>query len=291
MRRPYLIAEAGINHNGDIRKAFELIDIAVEAGWDIVKFQKRDPDTCVPEDQKTLPKMWKGKEMTYLEYKKDIEFGLEEYKQINAYCNNKGIDWTVSVWDIPSAEFMMDNFKDDIPFIKLPSACITDRELINYFNENHPDMPILISNGMSTESEMDNAIHAIKNLYGVLHCNSSYPANKYELDLAYIPALKTKTRYKNNYSCWNFPSVGYSGHEEDPLNPCLYAFAAGAEIIERHITYDRQAEGSDHKCSLQKMAMITLREELEEVGKILGTPELKIYSGEYSARKKLRREA
>lgn len=111
------------------------------------------------------------------------------------------------------------------------------------------------------------------------------------LDLAYIPILKTKIKYKNNYSYWDFPSVGYSGHEEDPLNPCLYAFVAEAEIIERHITYDRQAEGSDHKCNLQKIAMITLKEELEEVGKILGTPELKMYSGEYSVRKKLRKEA
>ena len=290
MRRPYLIAEIGINHNGDIRKAFELIDIAVEAGWDMVKFQKRDADVCVPEDQKNLPKMWKGKEMTYLEYKKDIEFGLEEYKQIRAYCNRAGINWTVSVWDLPSAQFMMENFKDDIPFIKIPSACITDNKLIDYFNKEHSDMPILISNGMSEEYEMDKAIEKIKNLYGVLHCNSSYPADKYELDLAYIPRLKEKIKHKNNVSYWNYPAVGYSGHEEDPLNPCLFAFAAGAEIIERHITYDKKAEGSDHKCSLQKMAMIMLREELEEVGRILGEPMLTIYPSEYSARKKLRRE-
>ncbi len=287
---PYLIAEIGINHNGHLENVFKLIDQAVEAGWNMVKFQKRDPDICVPESQKNNIKTWEGQQMTYLEYKKKIEFGLEEYKQINQYCKKKGIEWTVSVWDIPSAQFMMNNFKNDIPFIKIPSACITNIKLLNYFNINHPDMPLLISDGMSDIFELRTAIVTIKNLYGVLHCNSSYPANTKELDISFIGELKKSLDSEYDQGFFDrYPIVGYSGHDTTLLS-CSLATACGARVIEKHITLDQTMEGTDHSCSLQLYGMKALKEALQNTIDILGYPSLKCYPSEIEIKKKLRGE-
>ena len=125
----YVIAEIGINHNGDINLAIEMMEKAKLIGANCVKFQKRNPDICVPEEQKNVARFWKNKEMTYLDYKKDIEFGKEEYDKIAAAAKRIGIDWTASVWDVDSLHFM-EQYKDVIPFIKIPSACITDFELL-----------------------------------------------------------------------------------------------------------------------------------------------------------------
>lgn len=287
---PYLIAEIGINHNGYLDNALKLIDQAVAAGWNMVKFQKRDPDTCVPQWQKDKPRIWEGQEMTYLEYKKKIEFGLHEYTTINEYCKDKGIEWTVSVWDIPSAKFMMENFKQDIPFIKIPSACITDIKLLNYFNVNHPDMPLLISDGMSDIFELRTAIVSIKNLYGVLHCNSSYPANPKELDISYIGELKKSfdSEYQQGFFD-RYPIVGYSSHDEGGFLSCSLAVACGARVIEKHITLDCHMEGTDHKCSMEKRGMIDLKTILQNTVDILGYPNLKCYKSEEEVKKKLRK--
>lgn len=287
---PYLIAEIGINHNGHLNKALELIDQAVAAGWNMVKFQKRDPDICVPEDQKNKPKIWEGQKMTYLEYKKKIEFGYEEYQIINQYCKEKGIDWTVSVWDIPSAKFMIRYFKDDIPFIKIPSACITDMALLRFFKNNCPDMPLLISDGMSDIFELRQAIVEIPNLYGVLHCNSSYPAKYNELDISFIGELKKS--FNNEYSQGFFdryPLVGYSGHEENFFLSCPLALACGADIIEKHVTLDKTMEGSDHSCSMEPQEMKHLKVILQGAVDMLGAPGLRCYPSEEEVKKKLRK--
>lgn len=289
-KMPYLIAEIGINHNGSLENAFKLIDQAVEAGWNMVKFQKRDPDICVPEDQKNKSRTWQGKKMTYLEYKKSIEFGKQEYELINEYCKKKNIQWTVSVWDIPSAEFMMTYFKQDIPFIKIPSACITDIKLLNYFNINHPDMPLLISDGMSDIFELRRAIASIKNLHGVLHCNSSYPAAYEELDISFIAELRKSldNEYQQGFF-EKYPLVGYSGHDEGGFVSSPLAVACGAEIIERHITLDCNMEGSDHKCSMEKQDMIELKTILLGTITVLGYPSLRCYKSEEEVKKKLRK--
>lgn len=170
----YIIAEIGINHNGNLETALKMIDAAKEAGADCVKFQKRNPDKCVPEHQKNQPRTFLGEEMTYLEYKKRIEFGTYDYWCISNHCKKIGIDWTVSVWDLDSVEFMK-QFINCIPFIKIPSALITDLELMHAVNQLN--IPIVMSNGMSTFEEIITPIQYFNNITTILHCNSSYPSN------------------------------------------------------------------------------------------------------------------
>ena len=191
----YIIAEIGINHNGDIKIAKELIDIAKVAGCDVVKFQKRNPDICVPEHQKSVMRDTPWGRMTYLEYKYKVEFGKKEYDEINEYCNSRNIDWTASPWDLDSLDFLNTY---DVPFIKIPSALLTDLELIKKTTET--GKKIIISTGMSTLDEIDSAVSTIKNVnanaeFSILHCNSSYPAPNNELNLRCIETLK------NRYNC------------------------------------------------------------------------------------------
>lgn len=271
----YIIAEIGINHNGDLDIALEMIKAAKAAGADCVKFQKRNPDVCVPEDQKNKPRIFQGKEMTYLDYKKAIEFGEYEYDKINEFCHQIGIDWTVSVWDVDSVYFM-ETYKYDIPFIKIPSACITDYELINAVNDL--DVPVIMSDGMSTFKEINDAVRRFTQLYGILHCNSSYPCNENDLDLNVI-----KT-YKTMYT----PTIGYSGHEIGYF-PTLIAVAAGAQIIERHFTLDKNMEGTDQKASLEPNEFKQMVHEIYRVNAILGDTTPHVYAAEEEVKKKLRK--
>ena len=270
------IGEIGINHNGDINIALHLIDMAKEYGIDVVKFQKRNPDVCVPERMKNTHRTFKGKEMTYLEYKHQLEFDKKEYDLINQYCKQVGIKWTASVWDVDSVKFM-ERYKDDIPFIKIPSACITDTELLDAVNKL--GVPVIMSNGMSTEYEITEAINSIHNLYGILHCNSSYPANESELDLNVIPAFKHR-----------FPQlkIGFSTHCTS-IFPIIVANILGADIIEAHITYDKSAEGTDHKASLDTADLAELKDEMQRVNKMLGNDYITCYNSEKVVRDKLRR--
>jgi len=270
------IGEIGINHNGDLNIALQLIKEAKRCGVDVVKFQKRNPDVCVPEHQKTQKRIWKNEEMTYLEYKYDVEFDQTEYDIINDYCKKNGIQWTVSVWDVDSVEFMK-RYTDDIPFVKIPSACITDMELLNAVNEW--GVPVIISDGMSTEEEIKNAISALNNLCGIMHCNSTYPALDNELDLNVI------TSYQKKYP---HLKVGYSGHEVDTL-PTIVAMSLGAELIERHITLDKNMEGSDHKCSLNIDELKKLLIDLGRIKKILGNNTVTLYDSELIMKNKLRK--
>ena len=192
MKKTYIIAEIGINHQGDINIAKRLIDIAAAAGCDAVKFQKRNPDVCVPEAQKNKPRSWQGVDMTYLEYKYKVEFGKEEYDEIDRYCKQQGIDWSASPWDTDSVEFLS---QYNIPFIKLPSAWLTNDKLLAACVEKFPK--VIFSTGMSTEEEIDHAVDTLrtaqakykkKHPIGLLHCNSTYPAPVNELNLS---AIKT----------------------------------------------------------------------------------------------------
>lgn len=270
------IAEIGINHNGSLDIAMKLIDIAKESGADVVKFQKRNLNKCIPKSQRNVNRDTPWGEMTYFEYKKRLEFGKEEYDKIDEYCKKLDIKWSASVWDIDSLRFIT---QYDIPFVKIPSACITDIELLKEIKKY--SIPVIMSTGMSSKEEVCEAIKAIEGFdLTIMHCNSSYPAAEDELDLNTIKKLKEMfPRYK----------VGYSGHEEGIL-PTVIARTLGAEVLERHITLDKNMWGTDQKASLDPKELAELILNLKNAEVWLGKSEIKCYSSEEKVKKKLRRE-
>ena len=252
MEKVYIIAEIGINHNGDIQTAKKLIDVASLAGCDAVKFQKRNPDVCVPEAQKTKMKDTPWGEMTYLEYKYRMEFGQDQYDYLSNYCRERDIEWSASPWDLDSLQFL-DQY--DIPFIKIPSAMLTNKELIEA--SCHTGKKVILSTGMSTLEEVDDAVGWMKNItnnFAILHCNSSYPAALEDLNLSCIQTLK------HRYDC----EVGYSGHEFR-LGTSVASVYLGATIIERHITLDRSMWGSDHLASVEPQGLVKLVKGVREL--------------------------
>lgn len=282
MKRTYIIAEIGINHQGDISLAKKLIDIAASAGCDAVKFQKRNPEVCVPEEQKNKPRRWQGIDMTYLEYKNKIEFGKVEYDQIDRYCKQQGITWSASPWDEDSIEFLK---QYDLPFIKVPSAMLTNHELLTSCMKSK--MRVILSTGMSTAEEIDEAINVLRKAkhffenphpIGLLHCNSSYPAPLEELNLA---AIKTLTKMYPDCE------IGYSGHEMT-LGTTVASTLLGASIIERHITLDRNMEGSDHSCSVTPWGLFKLVQGVRDLEKAYGNGLIQVTDTEKKVRKKLR---
>jgi len=266
------IAEVGINHNGSLELAKELIDLAVRSKCDVVKFQKRNPDICVPEDQKNKLKETPWGVMTYLDYKKKIEFSEVEYDEIDRYCKTQGIQWTASVWDEDSLVFIT---QYDIPFIKVPSAKITDIDLLEKIKST--GIKSVMSCGMSTEEEIDVAVKVLDPM-AILWCNSSYPAKDSELNLNVIQYLK-----------WKYPStkIGYSGHEEG-ISACIVAKTLGAEIIERHITLSRSMWSTDQAASLIYDQTWRLVRDLNKINIWKGETEITVFDSEEKIRKKLR---
>jgi N-acetylneuraminate synthase len=273
----FLIAEIGLNHNSDMQIAKKLIDASFACGWDCVKFQKRTPDKCVPEHQKNVIRDTPWGKMTYLDYRKKIEFGESEYSYIKNYCKEKPILWTASAWDMPSLHFLL---KYDVPFIKIPSAKLTHYELLR--TAAMSGKPVLLSTGMSTVEEIDMAVGLLQGYskdFALMHTNSSYPAPLEEINLLTIPFLKER------YGC----EVGYSGHEYG-LEPTVIAVALGARIIERHITLDHNMWGSDQEASLEIHAMDMLQKRIREVLISLGDGIKKVTEKEMVVRDKLRDE-
>ena len=270
----YFIAEIGINHNGDLNIAKKLIDASHATNWDCVKFQKRNPDVCVPDKQKNIIRDTPWGKIPYIEYKHKVEFGKDEYDEISKYCREKNIDWTVSVWDIDSVDFIK-NY--DVPFIKIPSAMLTNHELIE--STINLNKHIILSTGMSTLDEIDKAVDVMKGNceYTLLHCNSTYPAKDDELNLRVINTLQKR------YDC----PIGYSGHERD-LEAPLIAITLGARIIERHVTLSHEMWGTDHQSSLDVHAMDMLKKRADKVLPMLGSEIKTITDGEISVREKLR---
>lgn len=272
----FMIAEIGLNHNGSIEIAKKLIDAAFACNWQCVKFQKRTPEICVPENQKNILRDTPWGKMTYLEYRHKVEFGHDEYSYIEKYCKEKPIYWTASVWDIPSLNFIL---QYDVPFIKVPSAKLTEDELLREVAKS--GKPVILSTGMSTMEEVDNAVNILEKYadgnYVLMHTNSSYPTPIEELNLLTIKLLKER------YNC----IVGYSGHEYD-LEPSVFAVVLGAKIIERHVTLDHNMWGSDHFASLEVHAMDLLYKRLKNVDIILGNGMKKLGQHEMEVRKKLR---
>jgi len=274
MNRTYIIAEIGINHNGSIDTAKKLIDIAAVAGCDAVKFQKRNPDVCVPDHQKSIIRETPWGTMTYLEYKHKIEFGKTEYDEIDSYCKTKGIAWSASPWDLDSLNFLN---QYDIPFIKIPSAMLTNDELL--VASVNTGKKIILSVGMSTEYEIDHAVEILKksNNFALLHCNSTYPAPINELNLSAVKTLKEK------YGC----EVGYSGHEFR-LGTTVSSIYLGASIIERHITLDRTMWGTDHMSSVEPQGLIKLVKGIRELEEAYGDGKIQITESQIPVRNKLR---
>ena len=284
MDKTYIIGEIGINHQGDLSIAKRLIDIAAAAGCDAVKFQKRNPDVCVPEDQKNKPRTWQGKEMTYLEYKYKVEFGQEEYDEIDDYCRKQGIAWSASPWDMDSLKFLE---RYDIPFIKVPSAMLTNDELLEGCVRS--GKRVIFSTGMSTQEEIDHAVGVLRQAkkdyvslhddkIGLLHCNSTYPAPINELNLSAIKTLQDK-----------YPDfeIGYSGHELT-IGTTVASVLLGASIIERHITLDRNMEGSDHSASVTPWGLFKLVSGIRELESAYGDGVVKVTDSEKPVREKLR---
>ena len=278
MKKTFIIAEIGINHNGSMTTAKKLIDIAALSGCDCVKFQKRDPEVCVPEHQKSVMRSTPWGEMTYLEYKHKVEFSEEQYDEIDAYCQNKGISWTASPWDLGSLDFLLSY--DTTPFIKLPSALLTDTELLTASAKS--GKKIILSTGMSTLGEIDEAVEILRSHAGdnfaLLHCNSSYPAPLEDLNLSCIKTLKDR------YNC----EVGYSGHEFR-LGTTVAAVYLGASILERHITLDRTMWGSDHMSSVEPQGLIKLVKGVRELETALGNGTKVVTEAEEKIKKKLRK--
>jgi N-acetylneuraminate synthase len=274
LEKTYLIAEVGINHNGDVEFVKKIADYAIVFGWDCVKLQKRNPDKSTPEDQKNVIKETPWGRMTYLEYKHKMELNREQYNEIANHCSGK-IDFTASVWDIDSADFMAEY---DVPFIKIPSAHLTDDELLHHLCGKK--IPLLLSTGMSSLKEVDHAVEIVKGYtdnFAILHSTSTYPAAIHELNLNVIPA------FQERYHC----VVGYSGHEFG-LVTTVVTICMGAKIIERHVTLQRTLWGTDQMASVEPQGMIKITQEVRALEKALGTGVKKVYDSELPIRKKLR---
>jgi N-acetylneuraminate synthase len=268
------IAEIGINHNGDLDLAKKLIDSALLAGVDVVKFQKRDLELAIPLDQREQIRETPWGQMTYMEYKKKIEFGKEQYDEIAAYCKSKSIRWTASVWDINSLNFLL-NY--DIPFIKIPSACVTDIDLLKAAKESK--LPIIMSTGMSTIDEIRAAVSIFEKDYPLtlLYCKSSYPTPDSELNLNGMLTLKKEFGFK----------VGFSGHE-DGVTQTLSAVILGAEVIERHITLNKRSWGTDQTISMDPGELRNIINNIKRISVLMGSGEISVQPSELPNREKLR---
>ena len=271
----YIIAEIGINHNGDIELAKQLIKIAKDSGCDAVKFQKRNPDVCVPEKQKSVMRETPWGYITYLDYKYKVEFEKKEYDIIDEYCKQLNIHWFASPWDVDSVQFLS---QYDLPALKVPSASLNDTDLLLAMKKTK--IPIIISTGMSMQQEVDDAVNLLSDTQlAILHCVSTYPTPPEELNLN---VLKTFQK--------NYPNliVGYSGHETG-LSTTYAAVALGAKIVERHITLDRAMWGTDHSASIEPQGLKTLVSNIRDIEVAMGDGIKNITAGELPIREKLRR--
>jgi N-acetylneuraminate synthase len=270
----YIIAEIGINHNGDVEIARKLIDAAVSAGVTAVKFQKRTPELCVPPAQQGVMRETPWGYISYLDYRYKVEFGQAEYAEINRYCKEKGIDWFTSVWDVPSVEFM-EQFQPVC--YKIPSASLTDHELLRCLKDT--GRPLVLSTGMSTMEQIHTAVDILgQDNLAITHATSTYPCDPEELNLMMIQTLRS------TFTC----PIGYSGHEVG-LIPSVVAVSLGACMVERHITLDRAMWGGDQAASVEPGGFDRLVKYIRVTEKSLGDGKKQVYASELPSLKKLRR--
>lgn len=271
----YVIAEIGLNHNGDVELATQLIDVAADSGAQAVKFQKRTPEVSTPEHMKAVPRVTPWGTMTYLEYRHRVEFSREQYVEIGDYATLRGLDWFASPWDEPSVDFLEDL---NVVAHKVASASVTDLSMLRKLADT--GKPIILSTGMSTLNQIDRAVAVFdpRNLI-ILHATSTYPLPAEEANIRMIATLQE--RYAG------IP-IGYSGHERG-LQISIAAVALGAAVVERHITLDRTMWGSDHAASLEPQGFEHLIRDIRIVGEALGDGVKRIYPGELAPLAKLRR--
>jgi N-acetylneuraminate synthase len=270
----YVIGEIGINHNGDLDVAKELIGIAASAGCDAVKFQKRTPEICVPQDQRDRERETPWGVMTYMAYRKRVEFGKDEYTEIAAHCADNGLDWFVSPWDVPSVDFT-EQF--DPVCYKIASACLTDTELLQRVRDT--GRSVILSTGMSTIDQIRAAVATLGTEHLILtHCTSTYPCPADEINLSAMATLRAE------FGC----PVGYSGHESG-LQISIAAAALGACVIERHITLDRAMWGSDQAASLEPNGLMRLVRDIRVVEDAVGDGVKRVYDSELPLIERLRR--
>lgn len=277
----YCIAELGINHQGNLDTAFKLIDAAKEAGCDAVKFQKRTVEAVYTEEELAKPR-----DSVFGNTNRDLKEGLElseaQYRAIDRYCADAGVEWSASCWDLASVGLIA-GFTP--PWLKIPSALITDHALLQAYRAT--GLPILMSTGMSSWEEIDAAVDVL-GVYGgptlptpaltLLHCHSSYPSPLEEINLACIRSFQER---------YGLP-VGYSSHTVSPW-PCLMAAVYGAEVIEFHLTLDRAMWGSDQAASLEPAAAKKLVTEIRTWERCKGDGDKRVYASEIPTREKLRR--
>lgn len=269
----FIIAEIGINHNGSVALAKKMIDIAITTGCDAVKFQKRTINVVYTKAE--LDKERKSVfGNTNRDLKEGLEFGFEEYTEIDRYCKEKGILWFASCWDEQSVDFI-DQF--NVPCYKIASASLTDDNLLRYTRSK--GKPILLSTGMSTMEEIEHAIEILgKDDLIIYHCTSTYPSNAEETNLKAIQV------FKDMFNC----PIGYSGHERG-VTPSVLAVALGANSVERHITVDRTNWGSDQAASLEMAGLYHMVRDIRQVPELLGDGNKIVYPREIPIIDKLRR--
>jgi N-acetylneuraminate synthase len=270
-----IIAEIGINHNGDISMAKKLISMAKNCGCDYVKFQKRNPDICVPENQKKQMRETPWGYISYLDYKKKIEFSKDDYKIIDDYCKEQKIEWFASVWDLDSLKFI-EQF--NVSTHKIASALVTNLELLKEVAKCKKYT--FISTGMCELEDIDKAVDIFKKAnceFELMHSVSTYPADEKDLNLSLI------NFYKKRYNC----NVGYSGHEAG-ISPSVIATALGASSIERHITLSRSLFGTDQSASVERRGLTELVTVIRKIPIVLGVPQKKMLDAEKPIAKKMR---
>jgi N-acetylneuraminate synthase len=269
----YVVAEIGINHNGDLSLAKKLIDVAVAAGCSAVKFQKRTVDVVYTKAELDRPRD-SPFGTTNGELKRGLEFGAIQYGEIDAYCKSKGIVWFASPWDEASVDFLE---RLNVPCHKIASASLTDDSLLRHIRKTRK--PIILSTGMSTMEQLDHAVEVLgRNDLLLLHATSTYPANYEELNLKVIPVLAKR---------FGLP-VGYSGHETG-IASSVAAVALGAVMIERHLTLDRAMWGSDQAASLEPNGMTRLMRDIRLVETAFGDGQKRLLERERPIMEKLRR--
>ncbi|MCR6690550.1 N-acetylneuraminate synthase family protein [Cellulomonas sp.] len=270
----YVIGEIGLNHNGDVEIAKQLVDVAAEAGAQAVKFQKRTPEISTPAAQRDQIRQTPWGEMTYLEYRYRVEFGREQYQEVARHAAARGLQWFASPWDVPSVEFLEEL---DVVTHKVASASVTDHELLRALAAT--GKPIILSTGMSTLEQIDAAVEIVGTERLVLmHATSTYPLPPEEANLRMIHTLQDRYRVP----------VGYSGHERG-LQISIAAVALGAVAVERHITLDRTMWGSDQASSLEPSGLQHLVRDIRIIEQAMGDGVKRVFPGELAPLSRLRR--
>lgn len=278
-----IIAEAGISHCGSVEHAKQLALMAKDCGAEYLKFQKRTPELSVSRERWSDLRCTPFGIMSKIDYRRKVEFGLEEYREIDAHCRQIGIEWFVSVWDLPSLDFMLMNFPDT-PYIKIPSARMQDRILQKTALDVGKD--IIVSTGMHSQDEIQEHLLWMVNTFGssdkitIMHCTSSYPVNEDEVNLDAMVAYQGLRQ-------WPY-KIGFSSHAVSPFVPILAIAYAQPTMVETHIALDRAGKGGDDHAALENKGLELLVRERDRFYRILGDGKLRLYDSELSSRNKLR---